>query len=227
MVSQSCDIVRSPEDRPFIQVAPLVRLGSGTAGLALKGFYPRFIAMPAAGRDVFVDLDRLMTVEKAVAVAWTRTPSLLSADERRALGQGIARYYGRPAFPDDFAKAIERLRDRLVDRQGKRSPEGSAVTALHEVRVLAMPDWDTSDIDVILYFIVPAEEKLGIDEKTRLTPALWEEQIRKWDELCVPAGTIKSTICLPITYAEMDALSYRSSDPLDLDYLSHAPANRE
>jgi hypothetical protein len=182
--------------------------------------------MPAAGADAFVDMDRVMTVEKEVARGWTRTPSSLAGHERQALGQAISRYYGRPAFPDDFVDATQRLRDRLVDRHGKRSAEGSAATALHEVRVFANPNWDDAEINVILYFVVPAGETAGIDGVTRLTPDFWDDQVGKWGELCTPTGIITSIICAVITYAEMDALSYRSSDPLDLDYLSRATGSR-
>jgi hypothetical protein len=226
VVSQSCDIVRSPEYRPFIQVAPLVRLPTDAGSRATRGSIPRFVPLPAAGTDAFVDMDRVMTVEKVVARGWTRTPSALAGRERQALGQAIARYYGRPAFPDDFVDATQKLKDRLVDRHGKRSAEGSAATALREVRVFAKPNWDDAEIEVILYFVVPADEAEGIDGITRLTGSFWEEQVRKWGELCAPTGSIKAVICLPITYAEMDALSYRSSDPLDLDYLSGAATNR-
>ena len=220
VVSQSCDIVRSPEFRPFIQVAPLVRLQADAASRATKGSQPRFVALPAAGTDAFVDMDRVMTVEKAVAGGWTRTPSNLAGRERQALGQAIGRYYSRPAFPDDFVDATLKLRDRLIERHGKKSAEGSAATALHEVRVLAKPDWDSAEIEVILYFVVPADEAKGIDGTTLLTEDFWEGQVRRWGELCTPAGSIKTVVCLPTTYADMDSLSYRSSDQLDLDYLS-------
>ena len=220
IVTQSCDIVRSPSERPYLQVAPLVRLGGDQKAHAIKGSIPRFAAIPTLGDDVFVDLDRIMTVSKNAAIKWTRRSTALSADQARALSASIARFFGRPAFPNDFVEATDKLRKRMVDRHGKRSEEGSAVTALYEIRVRAVPSWDGAEVKSILYFIVPAEESVGIDGSTQLTEAFWEDKVRSWENLCAPKGRVKEVICVPITYADMDALTYRSSDPFDVEYLS-------
>lgn len=220
IVSQSCDIVRPVSERPFVQVVPLVRLTGNTRAHAAKGAIPRFAAIEPEGSDAFADLDRVMTVEKAIAARWPWRSMGHADHQRRDLAAAIARFYGRPAFPNDFVDATARLRKRIVDRYGKKSPEGSAVTALIEVRVRAVPSWDAAEVRAILYFVVPAEPAVGVDGSTTLTEAFWDERVQEWGALCVPTGRVKEIVCAPTTYADMDALTYRSSDPFDVEYLS-------
>jgi hypothetical protein len=222
IVSQSCDIVRPPSERPYLQVAPLVRLNGDVRAHAAKGATPRFVAIPPEGSDAFADLDRVMTVEKNVAAGWPWKPMKFAGSQRRDLAAAIARFYGRPAFPNDFVDATDKLRKRILARYGKKSVEGSAVTALIEVRVRAVPSWDADAVRAILYFIVPAEDAIGIDGVTALNETFWEDAVRGWGDLCSPTGMVTDIVCVPTTYAEMDALTYRSSDPFDVEYLSTA-----
>jgi hypothetical protein len=144
---------------------------------------------------------------------------LPDTEATRRFSETIARHYGRPALPDDLGRALHKLRIRVVERYRRHSPEGSAVTALHEIRVRARPDWESPRVTVLLYFIVPEGIVTGIDG-TILDAAAWDAWVKKWEALFEPTGTIQECLAIPVTYAELDALSYRSSDPLDLEYLS-------
>lgn len=222
VISQSCDLVRPELDRPYLQVAPLVRLSGERLAMAAKGATPRFVPLLHAGPDAFADLDRVMTVHKRSASAWHRHPASLTSSASLAIRNALARYYSRPAFPDDFIEAIGNLRKRLVARTGKLSPEGSAATALLEIRVRA--DWDSRPVRPLLFFIVPPGDELGVDGKTILDLAFWEHQVDQWQGLCMAVGIVDGVDCVAANYAELDALTYIESDPLDLDYLSRPSA---
>jgi hypothetical protein len=75
---------------------------------------------------------------------------------------------------------------------------------------------------VMLYFIVPSDAMTGIDGTTVLDAAAWDEWVRRWGAMFDPQLNLKQCIALPITYGELDALSYRSSEPLDIEYTSLA-----
>ena len=146
--------------------------------------------------------------------------SLPDAAAVRAFSETIARHFGRPAFPDDFVASVQKFRDHVVSKHGRASPEGSALMALHEIRVVPRPSWKSDEVAVTLFFIVPDRDLVGIDGKTPLDDAEWEKWVATWGRLMDATGTIKQIEAVPVTYRELDALTYRSSEPLDIDYLS-------
>lgn len=76
IVTQTCDVVRECVARPYVEVAPLVKLSGDDFTAVLRGRRPALATLPAlhAG-NLAVDLDRVMTVEstrstRAVAASW-------------------------------------------------------------------------------------------------------------------------------------------------------------
>src|SRR5690349_11745928 len=63
ILTQTCDIVRSSADRPYIEVCPLIRVDPSIATAAAAGERPSYAALPALGDNAVADLDRVMTVE--------------------------------------------------------------------------------------------------------------------------------------------------------------------
>ncbi len=75
VATQTCDIVRQCSKRPFIEVCPLVEVNCKRLKEVQLGRRPSYALLPApAERNLIVDLDRIMTVEKSVIASWTRTP---------------------------------------------------------------------------------------------------------------------------------------------------------
>ncbi|MCY4477783.1 MAG: hypothetical protein OXC70_07340 [Gammaproteobacteria bacterium] len=75
VLTQTCDIVRSCRDRPFVEIAPLARLDDQTVEQVRRLKRPAFAYVPATAKNGLVaDLERVMTVEKAVVANWRRTP---------------------------------------------------------------------------------------------------------------------------------------------------------
>ena len=154
LVSQSCDVARTCADRPMVEMCPLVEVDHDKLEQILRAERPRYVAVPAlVDRRLVADLDRTMTVQKAVVAGWNRTQGLQSDSEVRVFSQALARKRQRFAFPDDFNYYVQPLRKRLLEKHGKESPEGEALRALQEVRVRAEPSWDAPDVQLIIYFV--------------------------------------------------------------------------
>ncbi|WP_219884570.1 hypothetical protein [Merismopedia glauca] len=74
VITQTCDIVRSCKQRPFIEVAPLFQVEIQLLSEIQKSRRPQYAYIPGiAELNLVADLDRVMTVEKAVVAAWERT----------------------------------------------------------------------------------------------------------------------------------------------------------
>lgn len=72
LLSPTCDVVRDCAARPFVEVAPLVELEPHDVGEVERGHRPRHGYVPGLkSAGLVVDLDRVMTVEKAVVASWS------------------------------------------------------------------------------------------------------------------------------------------------------------
>jgi hypothetical protein len=212
VVSQTCDVVRACTDRPYVEVSPLIRVDTEEAARALKGYLPARGPI-AISPYLVADLDRTMTVEKAVVAAWGRTPGWKSDAESRRFAQALARKRKRFAFPDDLVGAIAKLRKRLLDKNGRNSDEGRAVTALVEIRATAAPSWDARSCEVFLTFVRPEVTPEIADQR-------WAEHLDAWLKLCEPTGAITSIDGAVLPLSVLTAQDYIESDQLDLDHLS-------
>jgi hypothetical protein len=84
VLTQTCDIVRKSLDRLFIEVAPIVEVLEHHVHDIERGRRPQYAIIPSLRKSRLVaDLDRTMTVEKAVVVKWSRTPGCHTENERR------------------------------------------------------------------------------------------------------------------------------------------------
>lgn len=216
LLTQTCDVTRSCRDRPFLQFAPLVRLEEEHARQMRSGRRPRYAHVPALGADAAADLDRVMTIEKALVATLDRTEGLRNAVEGRRFAAAVGRKYRRVAFPDDLKIALRPLTDRAQRQHGRRSAEGRALAALEEIRITAVPGWEAAEASVFLTFSPGTREAadavLAADE--------WDRLIDSWVTRCRAHGVITAVDGALIPLDELSALDYVLSDPLDLDHLS-------
>ena len=216
VLTQTCDIVRDPEKRPYVEVAPLVEADAGLISQARAGRHLRYAFVPELESQLLVaDLDRVMTVKKSLLAGWERIPGTGGEpNHERALRHAIARKRLRVAFPNDFARLAKPLQDRILDKHQKNSPEGEALRALREIRVTASPDWDARNIELLFYFIREREVVIspgGIR---------WDDRLEQWLELLTPTERYHPINAWVFTLDDMTARDYVESDPLDLDHLS-------
>lgn len=214
VVTQTCDIVRSCLSRPFIEVVPLVEVDQQQVSEIQKARRPQYAYIPGVARlNLVADLDRVMTVEKAVVAEWKRQQGCRTDEEIRTLGQALARKRVRFAFPDDFIKFVSKLQDRIKKKHNKSSNEGDALRALREIRVRASPSWNDSNIELMFWFIR--------DEKQVDFQGLeWNQLLEQWLKLIPESGRFQEVHGLVVTLEDITAKDYVESDPLDLDHLS-------
>ena len=125
VVTQTCDVVRTCVDRPYIEVSPLVLVSADSLAAIQRGRRPNLATLPALlDSGLAVDLDRVMTIEKSLVARWKRTPGYTADVDARAFAQALARKRVRFAFPDDFTELVKKLHGRLTDKHEKNTDEG-------------------------------------------------------------------------------------------------------
>jgi hypothetical protein len=210
VLTQTCDVVRACAERPYVEVAPLVALAA-PAGI---GSSPRYAPLPALAADgLFADLDRSMTVEKAVVAGWSRREGCRNEDERRAFAARLERKRGRFAFPDAFVEWMRPLQKRLTEKHNKGSPEGAALRALREIRVHALPSWEAPKVEVSFWFV------LGPDAAA-LKPDAWAAFLREWTDRLPESTEYHLDHAALVSLEDLTARDYVESVLLDLGYLS-------
>lgn len=214
IVTQTCDIVRTCVKRPFIEVVPLVEVDEQQLYDIQRSRQPRYAYISGVAKlNLVADLDRVMTIEKAVVVEWSRKPGCRNDDEIRALGQALTRKRARFAFPDDFTDFAKKLQKRLRDKHDKPTVEGEALRALREIRVRAEPSWNSSEIRLIFWFIRD-------EEQSQFEGIGWDQFLKQWLQLIPESGRYQNVEGLVVTLEDMTAKEHIESDPLDLDHLS-------
>lgn len=214
VVTQTCDIVRSCTTRPYLEVAPLMQVSEEDFLTAQRGRRPAHATLPSLEKARLVaDLDRVMTIEKAIVVTWKRTAGYSEDADGRAFAQALARKRVRFAFPDDFTVFAKKLQGRLADKHDKNTDEGRGLRALREIRVHASPSWDAPQVDILFWFI-RNENDADFEGKS------WAELLKEWLKLASVSGRFKSVEGQVVTLQDMRAADFVDSDPLDLDHLS-------
>ena len=213
VLTQTCDIVRSCKNRPFVEVAPLVRFDDETVKQVRKLKRPAFAFVAnLAGKGMVADLDRVMTVEKAVVANWTRTSGWDTDDESREFARAIARKRSRFAFPDDFVGAAARFRRHIMEKHGKNTLEGSHLRALREIRVRGEPSWSHEAVNLTIWFIKERDPN-GADPG-------WTDLVLKWSALVDDSSRFRIETAIACRLEDITAREYVESDVLDLDGLS-------
>jgi hypothetical protein len=96
VLTQTCDLVKPSSKRPYVEVAPLVEVDPNTLREIGACRRPAYALIPAlADQYLVADLDRTMTVEKAVVARWDRVAGCLTDGERRDFGRALARKRAR------------------------------------------------------------------------------------------------------------------------------------
>jgi hypothetical protein len=222
MLSQTCDVVRDCRERPFAEVAPLVQVSAEELEFVRRMKRPAFAYVPSlAEHRLIADLDRVMTVEKAIVAGWARVPGWKHDEEQRVFALALSRKRSRFAFPDDFVAAASALQARLIAKHHRQSDEGAHLRMLREIRVRAAPSWDDEEVQLSWWFIKDADPP-------DVENIIWSDLADKWLGLFDKAGRFRldpPTVC---RLEDMTARDYIESDHLDLDRLStgnDAPAS--
>lgn len=214
VLSQTCDIVRACQERPFIEVCPLVQVSAGDLNQIERCRRPNYAYISGVSDHLLVaDLDRVMTVEKSVVANLDRTPGCIDDMDCRRLASALARKRARAAFPDDFVSFISPFADRLKSKHDKQSEEGKVLRALREIRVRAAPSWNSGKVEIMLW-LVRHEDDLNVDDKTVA------DLLDYWLKLIPEYGRFETVYGQVVTLDDLTAKDYVESDRLDFDYLT-------
>lgn len=213
VLSQTCDVVRDCMQRPFVEVAPLVALPEDIVEEVKRLKRPAFAFVPAtANCHLVADLDRPMTIEKAIVAGWNRVPGWSDDHELRDFALALGRKRTRYAFPDDFVRAARLLQRRLVGKHNRQTVEGSHLRALREIRIRAAPSWDDERVQLSWWFIHEADPDLVESDRLRL--------VESWLSLFDQTGRFDIAGRTACHLHGMTAHDYVESVRLDLDHLS-------
>ncbi len=213
MLSQTCDVVRSCRVRPFVEIAPLIEVPEPWVEEIRRLKRPAFAYLSiTAGECLVADLDRTMTVEKAVVARWTRAPGWETDDELRDFARALARKRSRFAFPNDFVAAARKLQAHLSIRHHRQTDEGAHLRALREIRVRAAPSWDDREVQLCWWFIKDTDAVGGQVD--------WPTFLERWLALFDQTGRFRLDPPIACFLEDMTAREYVESDQLDLDRLS-------
>lgn len=220
MVTQTCDIVRACESRPFVQVCPLVQVDADRLAEIRRGRRPNYAFLPGTEQQRLVaDLDRVMTVEKAVVADWERVVGAPQDEDVRRLRQALTRNRSRVAFPDDFVRLASQLTSRMSKKHDVQSDEGRALRALREIRVRAAPSWRATEIALLFLFV-------RSDSDETFAAQTWDNYLDLWLNRVQPTGRFTELDGVIQTLDDLTGRDYVESDPLDLDHLSFEPDSR-
>jgi hypothetical protein len=225
VLTQSCDLVRSCRDRPFVNLAVLVEVEPIFFQEVKKGTRPRFAFVPGVGdRRLVADLHSITTIEKSVLAKTPRDQRIRGCRtdlEARELAMTLAHNLSRAALPDDFNQAVRPIQSRIQDkhrkdtrdRHGKRTNEGALLAALREIRVNFEPSRDAAAVELTFLFI--------FDKKAEI-PGDGDEIVENLLKKFKPTPRFGTPSFRLVTLSEITAAAYLNSDRLDLDHLSNA-----
>jgi hypothetical protein len=224
VVTQSCELVRSCADRPFVTVAALVEVDASILQEVKQFSRPRYAYVPAiANRRLVADLQRTTTVEKAVLAtisASQRVRGCETDQQARELAMALGRNLNRAALPDDFNNAMRAVQRQIQrkygratqDARGKPTNEGALFEALREIRVAFAPSRDASNVDLIFFFIFNSRTDIPTDGDV-----IVEALLKKFKS----GGRFSNPVFRLVTLSEISAEAYLTSDHLELDDLSY------
>lgn len=219
ILTQTCDIVRSCIERPYLEVCPLIELPEAEIALVRRSRRPQFTALPGLGETGLVaDLDRVFTIEKVALAAFAsdRVRGLETGDQVRDFADAIARKRSRVALPDDFVALAEPLQARVKDKHSRNSDEGAFLRAAREIRVRATPNWDAEEIELEMLFVFDSIGEIPNGATGRVEALAQRVQL---------SGRFKELSARAVGLDQISAATYLESDRLDLEHLSK-PSNR-
>lgn len=214
VVSQTCDLVRSCSERPYVELCPLVALDPVVFDQARRGRRPRYAVLSGVSdRGLAIDLDRTMTIEKAILAPLTnkRVIGVRSEQEARAFANAAARKRNRAALPEAFVLAIEQVRSRILLKHGNSSAEGRFLTEVLELRVRASPSWMADVVYPEVFFVYGTLGDIPDDADDHISTLL---------KRFIISDAYPSITGRAVSLETLPAADYLGTVPLDLENLS-------
>ncbi|MGW5571476.1 hypothetical protein ACWEVD_09775 [Nocardia thailandica] len=154
IVSQTCDA--SLPNRRIVQIAPVVELTGSIGKEASAGKRPRYVPLSGLGPSHFVDLEVIVSVDKAALLQKPRRRGLVNDQHRREFAFAVARKFGRFAFPDEVVRCFEPL-VHLLQRKARKDTTslGKVLAGVHSIRIHC-EDWSRTPYELTLIVLLEA-----------------------------------------------------------------------
>ncbi|MVZ98496.1 hypothetical protein EUU23_12405 [Sphingorhabdus sp. IMCC26285] len=213
IVSQTCDIVKSIANCPYVQVAPLVPVDPDEVEQILRNKKPRLIIVPGLmEKGLAIDLDSCATVKKEVIAGNERLCGCTNDASQLMLSRALGRHRGRFAFPDEFNESVARpVAEWISEKYKKQSAQGELAKSIVEVRV-STDNWDAPSF---LTFYILCDGPLPKE-----WPKEWSDAIDRVTKKASISGAYPDPEFVVTTFADISAAEYRASVQLDWDGLS-------
>ena len=159
VVTQTCDIRKTcgpgPNGQPYVQLAPVVDLaGKVILSEAQGGHAVQFAPVPALGDTWFADLNRCVSVEKAVLCLAVRREGCRTQRERDAFAKVAGTHRQRFAFPDGAETVFDPLRKYLRKKRDKNTAEAMRINEVLEIRAREERGWEADTCELTISFLV-------------------------------------------------------------------------
>ena len=215
-ISQSCDIVRDTGGRHYVTFCPLVEVESDLVSDIERGRRPYFVHVENTEETVFVDLRRVMSVEKKLVRKWEKRTGFHSEEARTRFAAALERKFGQFAFPDEFDGAIGSFRQRVWSRHSKQNSDpGRVYRSLEQIRFRAEPNWTAEERKISIVAIMQDGET---QEATR--QEISKELQQEIEKIGWPAGYRWSSPRLLLgTARDLTAEDILTSRRGDFDFL--------
>lgn len=214
VTTQTCDIVRDCEERPYVDVSPLVKVRKDMILDIKRWRMPRYGWVAATEGELLVaDLDQTMSVEKAVASRWKRKAGWNTRGEFRIFLRALERKVSRPAFRDEFLSATKSLVRFIKRKHGKDSEEGKTLQRLQEIRVREYPERDEDGKAPLDWWFIADEDSHKVKARMSAYVDSWMGRVDLGENF-----DIESTVVCDMS--QISALDYWKSDQMDFDSLS-------
>lgn len=206
LITQACDLVKPLSVEPNVLAMPVFATTNEKILEVAARNSVRYFLVDAA-RDLIADALTCMVVEKPLLTKLTPEVGVATAEERRRLGQWVARRFNRPAIPDPMVEAIAKpILTNLRTKQQNGTLDEALLARVVEVRLCVLND--TLPYRFQLLFIV--DEADVAQAELDLAPLVGE--LRAW--FSPASATLEGWYAR--SYGDISVADYLDYDQLDL-----------
>lgn len=221
VISQTCDIVKCPKKWPFVSVCPLIEIDNGRLQDVRSGRAPTLGLLSTLVPNMVADFSRTMTITKELLISWKRQRGCNTEKEKERFARALEFCFGRYAFPDDFARLMSPLREKIAKIQKLTDEDKGKKTlkSIREIRIHPCGGWFEEGRTSIIFYVLLEREKFREIKDRKEIESQFSTMIKviEWNHLF----DLKR---LQISeYSDINAEDYVSSFPLDINFLSFAP----
>jgi len=211
VVTQACDIVRSPSVEPTVMAMRAFTTDNGNILRAAASNSTRYFLLDP-DRGLVVDATVVSIIEKPFLATLIPASGVPDAETQRRFGLWLGHRFNRPALPDRVVEVVVRpILENLRAMQDAGDEDWRVLDDVKEVRVAKITGG--LPFDVRLLFIVP---DAGLPDAGAGLARL-AGRMREW----LDPGAARLVAAQPLTYFSISVGDYYTTDRIYLDYYTY------